>query len=341
MKKTVLLIATAIASVGLFVACNKSVEGPSKRAVVTITVTGGDATKVTGITSNDPTTEAKVNRLEVFVFNGTELDGHNVSTTGATSIDVNCTSGTRDVYAIINGPDLSAETTKAAITSALVNLGATQNDFAMYSFADGEGRVLADGTPLALNVKRLAARVVIKGVKNDLINPTDAAACTLDAIYLTNVAGNMKLGGGVADTEVFYNRQGYESTNSLGANDYDAIGSAIAKDATYGTAHYFYSLPNAYTPAVGGAWSPRRAKLVVKCTMAGDNIYYPITLPVLESNKSYEINLLTLVHRGNDDTTPDKEENPIDPSGSITLGINITVTNWDVVLLNGDGNIVL
>ena len=341
MKKT-LFIASAIVAGLLVISCNKNVnEGPSKPATVEVTISS-DATKVTGITSNDPTTEAKVNKLEVLIFNGSELDGRGVVSTGAKTLNVNCTSGTRDVYCIVNGPDLSGVTTKAGLNAAVATLGTGQNDFTMFSFTDGEARVLNDGASINVNVKRFAARVVLHALKNGQLNATDAASFTLDAVYLTNVAGDVDfaLSGGYAVAS-WYNRQGYESANSLGANDYDAVGAAIAADATNSTGHFFYSMPNANAPAVGGSWSPRRAKLVIKATINGAPYWYPITLPALQSNKSYEISLLTLAHKGNPSTDPDKEENPIDPASAITLGITMIVVDWDVVLMNGDGNIVL
>jgi hypothetical protein len=62
---------------------------------------------------------------------------------------------------------------------------------------------------------------------------------------------------------------------------------------------------------------------VVKATLGTDVYYYPITLPALESNKSYEIEELILTRPGSDD--PDK------PVSIQECTFQINVLGWTTV----------
>ena len=64
---------------------------------------------------------------------------------------------------------------------------------------------------------------------------------------------------------------------------------------------------------------------------------YPITLPALESNKSYEISLVTITRPGNPDdgNEPDNDDD-IDeekPVVGFDQGFEITVNPWTVVTI--------
>lgn len=326
------------------VACNKSdsarvvdsgiAEGQPIRLVVE--ARGDVSTKAVGVTSNDTSTEAKVNSLQVFVFNGAALDGYGKSVNSLTAT-VSCSTGSRKIYALVNAADLSAVTTEADLLASVASLNNNLTSFAMIG---SKTESLEYSGNLSIDVNRMAARIVIKSIKNALINDAQASAFHLDAVYITNVAGDVDFGqSGSYVVSSWYNKQGYQSANSLGEVDYDAIDADLAKDATNSTAHYFYSMPNANDAAVGGTWSPRRLKLVVKATIAGVVNYYPITFPALESNKSYEINLLSITRPGNPADGDDPEEKPIN---GFDQGFEINVLPWTTVLVgDASGNVTI
>ena len=354
MKRSVLLTFGAAALLSL-AACNKDAarsdvagvpEGSPLRLVVG--VEGSMGTRATGITSNDESTEAKVNSLQVLVFNGDNLDGYG-SSVGSKIATVSCTSGSRDIYAVVNAPSLASITTKTALLATVSELANEVSNFQMIGHKTETLQV--DGN-VEIGVDRLAARVVIRGIKNALESAAQAADFKLLSVYLTNVAGDVDLGK-ASDYEVskWYNRRGYESSNSLGNFDYDAVNETVAAGATNSTVHFFYSMPNAAADVVGipageTGYTARRARLVIKAEIAGAVYNYPILLPVLESNKSYEINLVNLTRVGNlddgnhdpDDPDDDDEEKPI---VGFEQGFEITVNPWTVVLVNGDGNITI
>lgn len=338
---------TAFAAVLALVGCkpNEDVQVPGSNQIKILASieTGVAGTRATGITAqtgrNDSADESAVNSLQVFVFNGDALDGYGSS--GTKTATVSCTSGLREVYAVVNAGSLASVTSKSALLQQVATLGPNASAFQM--IGSTSVTLQADGV-VPINVSRHAARVVIKGIKNSLTNEALASQFRILAVYLTNVAGDVDFGHDANySIQNWYNKRGYQANNSLVPSTYDAVNAAVAAGATYDTAHYFYSMPNAYPGAVGGVFTPRAVRLVIKAQI-GDNVYdYPILLPALESNKSYEINLVDITRMGNlddgnepDDNHPDDddEEKPVQ---GFEQGFEITVNDWTVVLV-GDGN---
>ena len=335
----------SIALVAGFIACNKPSEMmlDSKPVKLSVEVVGSAATRATGVTSNDVNTEAKVNSLQVLVFNNGSLDGYNSSTT--TSVTVNCTSGSRKIYAVVNAASLAAVTSETDLLASVASLSDNLTTFQMIGSVT---ETLAQDSAVNIPVDRFAARVVLKGVRNSHANDALAADFKIVSAYLTNVTGDVDFGRSSGYTvSNWYNRRGYEASNNLGNGmTYDAINQTIAAGASYSTAHYFYSMPNAYDPAVGGVWSPRRARLVVQCEIAGTLYDYPIELPALESNKSYEINMLSITKNGNQDDGNHDPNDPDDideekPIVGAVQAFEITVNDWSIVLLGEGGNVTI
>ena len=339
--RTVRFILASAAAVAALASCLKGPSGaPGAESVPIRLVVGlGDhfATRATGVVSNSGSGESKVNSLQVFVFNGDVLDGYGVSS--SSSATVSCSSGERDIYCVVNEPSLSAVTTKQELLSQVASLSESPSSFGMFGKRLGEN-LQADGS-LSVDVYRFAGRVVIKSIKNALENASQAAAFRLEAVYLTNVAGDVDYAGETGYTVTkWYNRQGYEPDNGLGSFTYDAVGSAVGSGETYPTAHCFYTMPNAENPAVGGeAFTPRRCRLVIKASIDGVANYYPILLPAIEGCKSYEINCVTITRPGNHDDDEDPEEKTIT---GMDKGFEVRVVDWNVVLLgDADGNITI
>lgn len=353
MKKILSFVFFAAAVLGLF-SCNKeeagsrlASEGAPIRLEIQVAGSGeAVATRATGIVSNDENSEAKVNSLQVFVFNGNALDGY--ASANGKSVAVSCTSGQRDIYAVVNAPSLASVTSKSALLASVSRLAEEVSNFQMIG---SKTEILQyDGT-VTINVDRLAARVVVRGIKNALQNAAQAADFKLLAVYLTNVAGDVDYGmSGSYSVSRWYNQRGYQSANNLGSFTYDAIpaaSQALAAGATHSDAHFFYSMPNGNSAATGGPFTPRAARLVIKAEIAGTVYNYPIVLPVLQNNKSYEINMVNITRVGNiddgrepDDARPDDvdEEQPV---VGFEQNFSIIVNDWTVVLVDGSGEITI
>ena len=347
MKKYFLIALTALAALAV-ASCNKNgAEGPADVPVpirLVIKAVGSGETRATGVVSNSEATEAKVNTLQVLVFNGDALDGYG-SSTGSKTATVSCTVGSRDIYAVVNAPSLSGITSKAALLATVSNLAAEIDNFQM--IGSKTETLEYDGT-VTIPVDRFAARVVIKAIKNAHANAALAADFTLQSVYLTNAVGDVDFAkSSTYAPQTWYNRRGYESSNNLGDFTYDAVNEAIAAGATNSTAHYFYTMPNGYPGKVGleageTAFTPRAVRLVVRAVIAGTLYNYPILLPALESNKSYEIELLTITKNGNPDNGGHDPDDPDDtdeedPVTGFEQNFQITVNDWTVVLV-GDAN---
>ncbi|MBR1609361.1 MAG: hypothetical protein IJ678_07070 [Kiritimatiellae bacterium] len=171
MKRSVLLTFGAAALLSL-AACNKDAarsdvagvpEGSPLRLVVG--VEGSMGTRATGITSNDESTEAKVNSLQVLVFNGDNLDGYG-SSVGSKIATVSCTSGSRDIYAVVNAPSLASITTKTALLATVSELANEVSNFQMIGHKTETLQV--DGN-VEIGVDRLAARVVERHVEEAVV----------------------------------------------------------------------------------------------------------------------------------------------------------------------------
>jgi hypothetical protein len=236
----------------------------------------------------------------------------------------------------VNAPSLSSVSTKTQLLATVSNLAAEISNFQMIG---SKSETLQKDGNVKITVDRFAARVVLKGIKNALTNSAQAAAFKVLSVYLTNVAGDVDFGHSSSYTvSKWYNRRGYQSANNLGSFTYDAVNKTIASGASDTEAHYFYSMPNGNAAAIGGPWTPRAARLVIKAEIAGIVYDYPITLPALESNKSYEISLVTITRLGNpDDGNEPNNNDDIDeekPVVGFDQGFEITVNPWTVVTIS-------
>ena len=318
----------AVAATFCTVACNKNMdtqinEVPEPvqsqgRYDLTVNVRGGDLvqTKSTTITAAN---EVQVNNLQVFVFRGDALDAY-ASVNNEDELTLSCTAGERQVYALVNCPDLSAVSTKTALlaTSSLLSQN-SGTSFQMIGHQDGVD--LPEDSPVTIDVHRLAARVVIKKITRAFTAAALAAKTfSIDQIFLINVAGDTNYGETAAPS-VWFNKQAYASEQA--AFTYDAPAASLANNASYSTVHSFFAYPNASADSDAAVWSPRHTRLVVKATQGTDVYYYPITLPALESNKSYEIAELILTRPGSDD--PDK------PVSIQECTFQINVLGWTTV----------
>ena len=324
----------AVAATLCTVACNKNMEIPAQagndnatqqRYDLKVNVRSGSLvqTKSTTITAAN---EAKVNSLQVFVFRGDALDAY-ASVADADELTVSCTGGERQVYALVNCPDLSAVSTKTALlaTSSLLS-GNSGTNFQMVGHKDGVN--LPADSPVTIDVHRIAARVVIKKITRAFtVSALAEKAFSIDQVFLINAPGDINYGESAAPT-VWHNKMTF--TNEQAAFMCDSPAASLANNASYGTAHNFYVYPN---PTVDDSqsttWGARHTRLVLKTTLGTDTYYYPITLPVLESNKSYEIEELTLTRPGSD--SPDQ------PVTFQDCTFDLNVLNWTTVNVTDQG----
>ena len=300
---------------------NTNVPVDGKRTELTVGI-ATEMTRSTTITADD---EVKVNNLQVFVFRGDALDAYGVAD-NASSVTVSCTKGDREVYAVVNAADLKDIATKTDLLAAKSAL--TDNDesnFVMFGKTDA---TLPSELPVNVEVDRMVSKVVLKTVNRAFTSAALAALdFSIDEIFITNVAGDVNYG--MTDNPVdWYNKLDYSSEMAMFTHD--APAASVVNEESYSTQHTFYCYPNKAADSDASSWSPRRTRLVLKTTLGTDTYYYPVTLPELENNKSYELEL-TITRPGSDNADM--------PVSFEDCAFEITVKPWTVVAVT-DGIVI-
>ena len=300
---------------------NANVPVDGERTELTVGIATG-MTKSTTITADD---EVKVNNLQVFVFRGDALDAYGVAD-NASTVTVSCTKGNREVYAVVNAPDLKDIATKTDLLAAKSAL--SDNDESNFVMIGKTNADLPSELPVNVEVDRIVSKVVLKTVNRAFTSAALAALnFSIDEIFITNVAGDVNYG--LTDNPVdWYNKMDYSS--ELAMFTHDAPAASVVNEEAYSTQHTFYCYPNKAADSDATSWSPRRTRLVLKTTLGTDTYYYPVTLPELENNKSYELEL-TITRPGSDNADM--------PVSFEDCAFEITVKPWTVVAVT-DGIVI-
>ena len=341
MKKTLFIMA-AIAAMAC--SCDKNSdcepcqEAETKATLnVSLDFEGEPQTRATSYVTAQ-TYETKVNDVQVLVFDSTgALNAYVDADTKTSGISISTTAGSKTVWAVVNGPNLSSITTLSALQSTAVDLGAN-------STTETTGFVMAGSTTCTVGssaatacvaVKRLVARVALQKINNSL--PRSYGALTVNNVTLINVAGNQNLAG-TASVSTWYNKMGRKDGATATGQIIDGstnvashptltikiVGSSVANGAslTPTTPYLFYCYPNSTTTDATGwssSFTARKTRLVVAATIGGTKYYYPVVIDTPARNTAYTVEL-TITGLGS--TDPDK---PVQ-KGSITA--SVTVEGW-------------
>ena len=311
MKKSIFAFAAALAAL---VACNKNEATPmqpqDQESLVPCELTVGICGAMTKATAVAADNEAKVNRLQVFVFRGDDLDAY-ASVENAKELTLSCTAGERVVYALVNAPDYSTVPGKAALLAKVSELEA--NTLTNFEMVGSKTVTLPQSEKVSIDVNRIASRVVLKKITRNFTSAAlQALDFTVDAIYLVNVAGNTSYDLTAAPA-AWYNIA--ENKNELASLLYDAPAAPIVNGQSYPTAHTFYAYPNDL--------AVNTTRIVIETTLGETKYYYPINLPAMDSNKSYEIEEVKITRPGSD--------NPDEPVSFADATFSINVIDWTVV----------
>jgi hypothetical protein len=284
------------------------------------------------------TYETKVNDVQVLVFDSTgALNAYVDADTKTSGISISTTAGSKTVWAVVNGPDLSSITTLSALQSTAVDLGAN-------STSEATGFVMAGSTTCTVGssaatasvaVKRLVARVALQKINNSL--PGSYGALTVNNVTLINVAGNQNLAG-TASVSTWYNKMGRKDGATATGQIIDgstymashptltfkSVGTSIANGAslTPTTPYLFYTYQNLTANDANGwssTFSARKTRLVVAATIGGTKYYYPVVIDTPARNTAYTVEL-TITGLGS--TDPDK------PVVKGSINASVTVQGW-------------
>lgn len=317
----------AVAATLCTVACNKElttakVDTPSEAvqlADLTLSIVGNaPATKSADADFDDDHSE--VSNVQFFVFDGEVLDAYK-KIGSATSTTMTVKAGDKTVWAVVNAPDISNVTTLTqlkAVSSTLLN---NASNFVMVG---SDTATVPSEDPIEIEVKRIASRVVVKKVTAAFSNPAYASmSCKLVKMFLINAPGDINLELTNAPT-TWYAQRTYEAVTGLtdhlstsGAN-HELNTSAFETECR----HYCYPNPTV-ADSQATTWSARHTRMVIEVLLGSETFYYPITMPVLEPGKSYEIENLTITRKGSN--------NPDQPISLSDATFEISVKEWTVV----------
>ena len=349
MKKASIILA-ALMGVFALSSCNKDLEPVNSQAcaepgygILEISINPEQAplTKAVSAYTTAQTFESQANSIQVFVFDSDGAVNWYKDLGSTTSASISTTQGAKTVWAVVNGPDMSDISTLAALKAKAVDLSANSRTAAEGFVMSGSNTctVGASAATCAITVKRLAARVALVSVKNEL--PASYGALKIERVWLSNVVGNQNIAGDAAPA-TWYNKEGRadESTRNaahiIDGSTYKAscpdltfksVGQSIANGASYApsTPDLFYCYGNSSTTAPDGfksTFAAQRSVLVIAATVSGTLYYYPVILDsgVIARNTAHTV-ALTITGLGSDD--PNK---PVEKGG---LNVSVSVAGWE------------
>ncbi len=346
MKKKLLFI-TAAAGLLALAACTREelrtsfwYEEPSPEKVsLTVRIEGGPSHTKAEIQSAE---EAKVNTLQVFVFNGDNIDVYGKAS-DALSLTLDATVGERTVWALANAPDLGSVTSLAALKAEVSAF--SDNAAGAFVMSGGEVVTLTASSSVTVPVSRIAARVVIRKITRKLSAAGLAALpegdFSLVRAYLLDVPAEQRYDRTLTSFSAWASSSlgdGRIVTSNVLLCQAPTGTATIAQGGSYewGTALYCY--PN---PTTEDGSAAKVTRLVLECSIDGSLYTYPVLLDGgVVSNRSYEIKELVITRLGNpsdgdDDIDPGEDQ----PVTSVDIPFGVSVSDWEVVLLGEGGTV--
>lgn len=336
-----------LAAAALTISCEKIVpeSGAAQEELgkatlnVRIELPQAEQTKAVSSYVTAQTYESAVNNAQILVFDTSGALNAYKKTTG-TSESLSVAKGSKLVYAVINGPDLSDVKTRTELENKSVDLTANSKTASRGFLMVGSNtcQMSSDNTACTVTVERLACRVALVSIRNGL--PSSYGKVSVERVWLSNVVGNQTLDGTAAPS-TWYNKEGRadESTRAqdhiINGSQYKAsceelTYSAINTDIDNGAAHtpstpyLMYGYANGATTAPDGfkaSFAAQRTVLVIAASISGKRYYYPVVLNKSElvKNTCYTVDV---------SITGFGSEDPNKPVSKGSVASTITVKDW-------------
>lgn len=354
MKKFFAIAAAAAA----LVACNEKIEiqTPANTEMGTLSICVAPESAL--LTKAAPeaytaaqTYEAQANKLQILVFDASDgklIHYEKFTSNITTTKDINVQAGSYNVYAIVNGPDITTaqqatETAYKAVTIDLpTNSKTAATGFVMTGSAANIAVTAQSGGTAAITVKRHTSRVALHKVTNAC--PAAYGDITIQNVWLANVVANQTVVGEDAPA-TWYNKFSRKNETPLNvaniitsssadeaALTFKAIGQNVATGAAYtpATPDLVYGYANSTTSLVTfdkanfqSTFAPTKTRLVVEAKVNGTVYYYPYDLAFTARNKAHTIDMI-ISGPGLDDP----QGNPEDLKKN-TLSVTVTIADWE------------
>lgn len=323
MKKSILSAAVFAA---VLLSCEKAEErnvssGKRETACLEVKMAPGE-TKVSGGGGDE---EKSVSSYQVLIFDRTDrmLEAYATPAPTALSVNVQCTTGPKEVVVLANAPDVSSIVSYDTFlkTRSLLSDNAAG---ALVMEGHASPDLSASGNSVTVDVRRMVSKVVLEKVTVDFeADAYDKMDFILKEVYLTNVAGDKSYLSETADPASWYNKIVRTPDAKVDAMVYEKIGDVNLKATRqYTVQHHFYCYPNPYRQDTFSpvAWSPRPTRLVLVAELGGRTCYYPVSLPELKQNMRYYVTL-NIIRPGASSPEQDMKKYP--------ATININIVEWN------------
>lgn len=264
--------------------------------------------------------EADIKNTQLFVFRSDgSLDAYKSADSGS-EITVSCTTGDKEIFALVNAPAEAAVTSKTELLAKTSSLTDNSTE-SLVMLGKITAKLEATGS-INIPVRRLVARLAIKHIATDF---TSAAyrntPFKVNSIYVINAAGDINYGLDSTPTK-WINKMSFCDEDAKELLYQNTNDSAVTSDSPFTEPAYFYVYPNGTEQdSQAEEFGPRFTRIVVETTLGDKKYYYPISIPGIEANKTYNVNSLTITRPGS--LSPDV------PVTSYECTFSVSVIDWE------------
>ena len=318
MKRTILFVLAVLPVVGCFRQADLPAEDAS---VVTLNV----SLKMDVLKSIATDDEMALRDVQFFVFDDTDaLEAYSMEVEGSVGAALRCTPGQKKVVAVANGPDMGYVESYQELYGLRSDL--LEDNSHEYLLMTGQDTyVVSAGKQsqnMQLSVRRRVAKVVLNSLKVDFdVQHNKLKEFAVRGVYLVNVAGGSYY---LNDSESWkwYNQGALQSSGDVSLLSNVLSQPLVLSDGqSLNDKYEFYAYPNAHGDASGLPWIPRSTRLVVEASVDQDICFYPVTIPQLQANCVYKVNLVVR-HSGS--------ESADDPVEILSMGGSVIVEDWSM-----------
>ena len=266
------------------------------------------ATKVSGVIP-----ENDVESLQVFVF-GTDGQVQSSGMAEENSLTLTCTTGDKNVAAIVNSPELQGVNTLEELKSRMSDFA--DNSIGHFVMSGLEPKTLLSSGPVEISVSRLVSKVTLKSVTRSFkLAQHQDMEFELLSVFLTNVPEQIGYCSAIQSGTLINEGESDMDAITLACGDllYDEIGVPVAQNESEEIGNYLYCYPNMMSE------TDKPAYLVAQTRLGETVYYYSVELPEMESNKCYNVSLTVTMPGTLTPDVPVKKEDAV---------FSVIVSDW-------------
>ena len=346
MKNSTLIAASfAAAALALLSSCAKQIpdgqDAATAPCTLTLTLDGIVTAQETKVIGQNIGSESTISDVQILVFNSEtgKLDaakrvaGLSAVTNYSLTESLECTQGSREIWALVNAPvnyiDGSAADMVTRLTDLKSRTSALTDNTASHLVMAGSAAVTLNAATqnVSVTVSRICAAVVLGTVSNEMYLPAyqQSGKVKITGAYLMNVPNQQKYDLSVSAKTLA--QTSWISANTKTSEDaqklltQDTYNEVVAYNGTLSKVSTFYAYPNDADPSEAAVWSQRATTLIVEAEIDGQSCVYPVQLGQLAANTKYTVTLK--LHRMGADPTKPWEQIKFDAVTPL-----VTVADW-------------